>query len=81
MKLKKFRHTCGTLKRTLKSKTRKETQIILYKVMAVPTVLCGSETWVLNQEDCNCHRNGLFEIRSRLYRYWIAFAVKILDKN
>jgi hypothetical protein len=48
----------------------------LYKVMAVPTVLCGSGTWVLNQENWNCHRN-----RSRLYRDWLAFVVKILDEN
>jgi hypothetical protein len=33
----------------LKNKTRKETQIKFYRVMAVPTH--GGEAWVLNQKD------------------------------
>jgi hypothetical protein len=66
------------IKKNLKKQNQK-INTMLYKVMAVPTVLWGSGTWVLNQENCNCHRNGLFDIRSRLYRDWLAFAVKILD--
>ena len=82
VKLNKFRHICGTLKRNWKNKTRKEAQIKLYKVMAVPTVLCGSETWIQNQENCsNCHRNCLFEISFKAVQDWIAFAVKVLDEN
>jgi len=45
-----FRHMWN-IKRTLKNKTRKETQINFYKVIAVPTYY--HETWVLNQEDCS----------------------------
>src|SRR5215510_2915285 len=39
MKLNKFRHIHGTLKRTLKNKTREETQIKFDKMMAMPMVL------------------------------------------
>lgn len=45
-KVNTFQRICGTIRRTLKNKTRKETQIKFYKVMAVPTVLYGSECWV-----------------------------------
>jgi hypothetical protein len=51
VKLKKFRHICGTLKGTLKNRTRKETQIKFYRVMAVPPCLYSGETWILNQKD------------------------------
>jgi hypothetical protein len=41
---------CGTIKRTLTNKTRKDTQLKFYKVMAVP-VLYGCENWALNRVD------------------------------
>jgi hypothetical protein len=44
---------CGTIKRTLKNKTRTETQIKFYKVMAVSAGLYGSENWVLTEKDKN----------------------------
>ncbi|KAK9877518.1 hypothetical protein WA026_018626 [Henosepilachna vigintioctopunctata] len=50
-KLHNFQRICGTLSRTLRRRTRKETQIKLYKVMATPTLLYGSETWTLNTRD------------------------------
>ena len=50
IKLCTFRHSFGTLKRIFKNKTRKETQIKFHKVMAVPTLRYGSETWVLIQK-------------------------------
>ncbi|KAJ4451178.1 hypothetical protein ANN_02620 [Periplaneta americana] len=37
--------------RTLRNKTRKDTQIKLYKVMAIPTGLYASETWTLKEKD------------------------------
>lgn len=37
---------CGTIHRTLKNKTRKDTRIKFYKTMATPLLLYGSETWV-----------------------------------
>jgi hypothetical protein len=43
MKLNKFSHIRGTLTRTLKNKTREETQIKFDKVMAVPMVLNQKE--------------------------------------
>ena len=41
----RFQHLCGTINRFLKGKTRPETQLKFYKVMAVPTLLYGSEIW------------------------------------
>ena len=40
----RFQVICGTIKGTLGRKTGKETQLNFYKVMAVPTLLYGSET-------------------------------------
>jgi hypothetical protein len=37
---------CRTIKHTLTNKTRKDTQLKFYKVMAVPTLLYGCETWL-----------------------------------
>jgi hypothetical protein len=42
---------CGTIKRTLINKTRKDTQLKFYKVMAVPVLLYGCENWALNRVD------------------------------
>lgn len=49
-KLSKFQQVCGTIHRTLRQKTRKETRIKFYKTMAVPLLLYGSETWVINKK-------------------------------
>ena len=49
--LNKFSFTCGTIRRLLKNKTQKETQLKFYKVVAVPTLMCGYETWTLLQKD------------------------------
>jgi hypothetical protein len=43
-KLNKFQYMCVTIKRTLTNKTRKNTQLKFYKVIAVPTLLYGCET-------------------------------------
>jgi hypothetical protein len=42
---------CGIIKCTLTNKTRKDTRIKFYKVMAVPSLLCGCETWKLKRSD------------------------------
>jgi hypothetical protein len=41
---------CGTIRKHLK-KTRTETQTKFYKVVARPTLLHGSETWVTTERD------------------------------
>ena len=48
-KLHKFQHLCGTIIRTLKERTRPETQLKFYKLMAVPTLLYDSEIWTLEK--------------------------------
>ena len=42
---------CGTISRTLNGKTQLSTQIKLYKEMAVPVLMYGSENWILNRSD------------------------------
>jgi hypothetical protein len=46
----KFNHICETIRRVLNKKTRKETQIKFYKVMAIPTLTYSSETWTLTKK-------------------------------
>jgi hypothetical protein len=50
-KLHEFQYMCGTIKLTLINKTRKDTQLKFYKVMAVPVLLYGCENWALNRVD------------------------------
>lgn len=50
-KLYKFQYMCGTISRTLKNKTRVDTQLKFYKTMAVPMLMYGSENWALNRSD------------------------------
>ena len=42
---------CGTASRTLKVKTQLSTEIKVYKEMAVPVLMYGSENWPLNRSD------------------------------
>ena len=41
---------CGTIRKHLK-KTRTDTQMKFYKIVARPTLLYGSETWVTTTRD------------------------------
>ncbi|KAJ4432143.1 hypothetical protein ANN_20759, partial [Periplaneta americana] len=50
-KISKFRWICGTINRTLKNKTRKETKLKFYKTMAVPVLTYGSESWIIKERD------------------------------
>ena len=49
-KIKRFQRICGTIRKHLK-KTRTDAQIKCYKVVARPTLLYGSETWVTTKRD------------------------------
>jgi hypothetical protein len=51
IKLNTCQYMCGTIKRTLTNKIRKDTQLTCYIVMALPTLLYGRETWALNRSD------------------------------
>ncbi|KAJ4434804.1 hypothetical protein ANN_23375 [Periplaneta americana] len=48
-KLAKFQMICGTIHKTLRQKTRKDTRLKFYKTIAVPVLLYGSESWVTNK--------------------------------
>ena len=48
-KIEKFNFINGTIRRTLKNKVRKETMLKFYKVMSLPTITYGSETWTINK--------------------------------
>lgn len=50
-KLQRFQHTCGTINKYLRNKTRKETLLKFYKVMAVPQLLYGCESWTIRKQD------------------------------
>jgi hypothetical protein len=49
VKLQRFQQICGTIKRTLAGKVRKETLFRFYKIMAIPTHLYGSECRTLTK--------------------------------
>ena len=46
----RFQGICGTIRKHLK-KTRTDTQMKFYKVVARPSLLYGSETWVTTKRD------------------------------
>ena len=48
-KINRFQRLCGTVRKHLK-KTRTDTQMKFYKVVARPTLLYGRETWVIRSE-------------------------------
>ena len=49
-KINRFQRICGTIRKHLK-KTRTETHMKFYKVVARPTLLYGGETWVTMKRD------------------------------
>jgi hypothetical protein len=50
-KISLFQRLCGTIRRILYNKTRKDTQVKLYKIIAVRTLLYGSEAWTMKRAD------------------------------
>jgi len=59
----RFQGMCGTIRKHLK-KTRTETQMKFYKVVARPSLLYGSETWVTTKRDMT----GLEAVEMRFLR-------------
>jgi hypothetical protein len=49
VKLQRFQQICGTIQRTFAGKVRKVTLLRFYKIMAIPTLMCGSECWTLTK--------------------------------
>ena len=52
-KINRFQGICGAIRKNLK-KTRTDTQMKFYKVVARPSLLYGSETWVTTKRDITC---------------------------
>ena len=52
-KINRLQRICGTIRKHLK-KTRTDSQKKFYKVVARPTLLYGSETWVNTKRDMTC---------------------------
>jgi hypothetical protein len=52
-KIHTFQRICGNIRKYLK-KTRQETQMKFYKVIARPTLLNGGETRITTKRDVNC---------------------------
>jgi hypothetical protein len=50
-KTERLNYICETILRTLKNKTRPDTQIKFYKTTAILTGLYGNETWVMSARD------------------------------
>ena len=50
-KLNKFGRICGIIRRNLRNKTRKDTQLKFYKTVATPILKYGCENWILNRKD------------------------------
>lgn len=51
IKINRFYNMCGTIRRTLKNKTLRTTQLKFYKTMAVPMLTYACENWTLNRSD------------------------------
>jgi hypothetical protein len=49
-KINRFHGICGTMRKHLK-KTLTGTQMKFYKVVAIPSLLYGSETWITTNRD------------------------------
>ena len=52
-KINRFQGICGTMRKHLKE-ARTDTQMKFYKVVARPSLLYGSETWVTTKRDMTC---------------------------
>jgi hypothetical protein len=46
----KFQNICGTIRRNLKKKTRRDTQLKFYKTMLVPVLMYGSEARTIKKK-------------------------------
>jgi hypothetical protein len=59
---------CGTLRRMLRNKTRRDTILRFYNMMAVPVLSCGSENWAMNRKDRILIETA--EIKFLRYDFW-----------
>jgi hypothetical protein len=69
--IKKFQNICGTIGRTLKGKTLKDTQIKFCQVMAVSTLLYGSECWTMRKNrhaKTTSSRNAILKICKGIHK-------------
>lgn len=74
-KLNAFNYFCGTIRRTLGRKVRKETLLKFYKVMALPALLYGCENWVLRKKD----ERRIEAVEMKFFRFVAGYT--LLDKK
>jgi len=68
-KINRFQGMCGTIRKHLK-KTRTDTQMKFYKVVARPSLLYGSETWVTVKRDMTCLEAAYQDILRLALELW-----------
>jgi len=70
-KINRFQGICGTIRKHLK-KTHTDTQMKFYKVVARPSLLYGSETWVTTKRDMTCLEFQwlALELWAQLHLWW-----------
>jgi hypothetical protein len=64
IKINKFNQMCSTIRTTLNKKTRNDTQLKIYKAMAVPTLTYGSQIWITKKEEAKIERAEMKFLRS-----------------
>jgi hypothetical protein len=62
---------CSTIKQTLINKTREDTQLKFYKVMAVSVLLYGCENWALHRVDRRKIETAENKFLRRVARYTV----------
>jgi hypothetical protein len=72
-----FQHACGTIKGTLRNRTRKDTLLKFYKVMAAPMLTYGSEFWAMNKAD----RRAVEAAEMKFLRYVAGYSRKDQIRN
>ncbi|KAJ4447044.1 hypothetical protein ANN_09033 [Periplaneta americana] len=75
-KVNRFQMICGTIGRTLGRKARKETQMKFYKVMAVPTLIYGSESWTTTKKEESRIQSAEMKFMRYVRRYTKADKIK-----
>jgi hypothetical protein len=64
----RFNQMCSTIRRTLKNKTRKETQAKFYKAMALSVLTYRSEIWIATKEQAKKIKTAEMKLLRSLHK-------------